>query len=142
MQRVSASQIRAIMQSRDQGKQGRKGRARGSNKYGAQRACVDGHNFDSKAEAQYYATLRQWERCGLIRDLELQKVFQLQGPAGPLLSEKAGRPLTYKADFVYFDERDGREVIVDVKGARTKLYQLKKAIMAQMGHPITEVAAK
>lgn len=141
MQRMKAAEFTAIALAREQGKPSRKGRARGPNKYGAVRTEVNGHRFDSKAEAAHYATLCGWERAGLIRDLRLQVPFALRGPAGPLLSE-AGNPLTYRADFVYFDVAEGRDVVVDVKGAKTSVYKLKKAIMAQMGLPITEVSVK
>ncbi|WP_104019097.1 DUF1064 domain-containing protein [Roseovarius nitratireducens] len=139
---MKASQFQAIVRAREQGKQGRnKDRPRGSNKYSAERTTLDGHKFDSKAEARRYATLRQMERAGLIRDLRLQEAYHLQGHDGPLFSE-AGRPLIYKADFVYIDVTDGQEVIEDVKGMKTQAYRLKKALMVQMGKPITEVSVR
>jgi len=139
MERMKAKDFNAIQHARDQGKQSRPGRARGSNKYGATRTTVNGTNFDSKAEAKYYGDLCRLEGAGLVSDIRMQVSFTLRGPGGPLRSE-TGRVLTYKADFVYLDVPTGREVIVDVKGAKTKLYKLKKAIMESMGHVIEEVA--
>jgi hypothetical protein len=46
---------------------------------------------------------------------------------------------TYIADFTYF-EKDGQQVIEDVKGVRTPVYRLKKKIIeAEYGIAITEI---
>ena len=47
------------------------------NKYGNTKVTVDGHTFDSKREYNRYCELKLMERAGLIKDLEMQKKFEL-----------------------------------------------------------------
>lgn len=115
--RLSRDEGRAILLS----KQAR------SNKYGALRTSVDGIAFDSKAEAQYYALLRLRERAGEVSAVELQKPFTLTAGAGFLVG-------TYRADFAFFDHKEKRERIIDVKGFDTPLSKWKrKHVRAQYG---------
>lgn len=96
------------------------GRA-GVNKFHARRTVVDGIRFDSRAEAVRYQELRLLERYGDVRELRMQVPF-------PLVVNGV-KVATYRADFAYVD-RDGQEVIEDVKGVRTPVYALKKRLMA------------
>lgn len=106
---------------------------------GYQRTTVDGITFDSKREAKRYQELQLLEKAGKITNLERQVRLELHGRKGPILTE-SGRIMTYVADFVYVDwSRQGRRVIEDVKGHRTELYRLKKAILAADGIEIEEV---
>lgn len=101
-------------------------------KYNAKKTVVDGITFDSKKEAARYRELRLLERAGKIRNLELQKKFELIPPqrdAGRL----AERAAYYKADFCY-DERSDElnawlPVVEDSKGVRTRDYILKRKLM-------------
>ena len=111
------------------------------NKYGARKEVVDGFTFDSGAEAKHYGILKLRVRAKEITDLKLQVPFVLLGADGKPLKSKDGRTLRYRADFTYIEVATQQLVIVDVKGAETKEYILKRAIMASMGHTITEVAA-
>lgn len=80
-------------------------------KYRAQRTMVDGIPFDSKREAyEYNNLLNLWGQL-FITDLELQPVFELHAPNGEVLGK-------YIADFRY-RTRDGKVVVVDVKGMET-----------------------
>lgn len=89
------------------------------NKYGAKKTVVDGITFASKAEARRYGELKLLEKAGEIRHLELQPKFDLT-----VNGEKIGR---YVADFRY---REGTESVVeDVKGFKTPVYRLKKALV-------------
>lgn len=106
------------------------------NKYRAKKIEVDGLTFDSHKEAARWFDLLNLQRAKLIIDLQRQVRFDLHGQHMPLVSDK-GRRLCYVADFVY--KRDGRQVIEDAKGFKTKDYKLKKAIMRAMGHEIVEV---
>ena len=47
-------------------------------KYGANKVEVDGIKFDSQRESERYIELKQLERVGIIKDLQLQVVFELQ----------------------------------------------------------------
>lgn len=105
-----------------------------SNKYGARRTVVDGHLFDSIAEARRYSELRMTELAGGLRDLELQPSFELL-----VNGIKVG---VYRADFRYMSPDSGAVVVEDVKGFRTPTYRLKrKLVEAIYGIEIVEVAA-
>ena len=47
------------------------------NKYGNSKIEYDGHTFDSLREKRRYAELKLLERAGKIKNLELQKKFEL-----------------------------------------------------------------
>lgn len=108
-------------------------------KYGNKKTPIDGHIFDSKKEAERYIQLRAMQKQGDISGLELQKKFILiptqRGPdiIGPRGGRKPGElifsEISYTADFVYYDERSKGFVVEDVKGYRTDVYKLKKAMM-------------
>ncbi len=95
-------------------------------KYRNQPTIVDGIKFDSRAESARYLLLRVLERAGQIRDLELQPEFILQ--EGFRKNGKAIRAIKYVADFRYYDNAKQKEVIEDVKGKKTSVYQLKKKL--------------
>lgn len=80
----------------------------------------------SKKEAKRFYELRMLQEIGEISDLKQQVRYVL------LTSEIKGREgeLAYIADFVYM--RGGKEVVEDVKGARTQIYLRKKRLMAKL----------
>lgn len=88
------------------------------NKYHAKKIEVDGHTFDSKAEARRYQQLRLMQMGGEISGLELQRRF--------VVFEKGAASIEYVADFCYRDERTRENVVEDVKGVRTEAYRLKR----------------
>lgn len=107
------------------------------NKYHNKKVEYKGLVFDSVKERNYYMYLEGLLEAGEITDLQLQVKYELQ----PRFKAKNGhiiRPITYIADFVYKD-KDGKEVIVDVKGFRTDVYKLKKKIMLYKGYDIIEI---
>lgn len=95
-------------------------------KYNARRVTVDGHTFDSKAEARRYNQLRLLQRVGDIADLELQPSFELQ-PGFTDASGKRQRAIHYIADFAY-TLPDGRRIVEDVKGVETAVFKLKRKL--------------
>lgn len=101
-----------------------KGMVRVTSKYHSKKVVVDGIEFDSKKEAKRYSELKLLERAGEIKELELQKVFELQ----PSFKKngKTYRKTTYKADFYYFNTKIGKYIVEDVKGFKTEVYKLKK----------------
>ena len=108
------------------------------NKYHNKKITYDGYKFDSKKEADYYNQLKLLQRAGLIRDLELQKTFILQ-PSFKL-NNKTRRQITYKADFTYFSNEDNKIHVIDVKGFKTDVYNVKKKMFEyKYGIEIEEV---
>lgn len=90
-------------------------------KYSAKPTFVDGIRFASKKEAARYEQLLLLVRGNVIKDLKLQPRFQL------IVNEK--KVCTYVADFEYLE--DGRRVVEDAKGMRTRDYIIKhKLLMA------------
>ena len=71
--------------------------------------------------------LEEAQNKGYIKELELQKIFEIQ----PKYINNKGehiRAITYKADFVYFDVKKDRFIVEDVKGYKTDVYKLKKKL--------------
>ena len=93
-------------------------------KYGNIKTELDGIMFDSRKEANYYATLKVREKAGEINDLILQPRFLLQEAF-----DKNGqhyRKIEYIADFEY--EQDGETRVIDVKGMKTDVFKLKQKL--------------
>jgi hypothetical protein len=72
-------------------------------------------------EANRWCELRMLEKAGLIQDLQRQVKFEL------IPKQDGERAVHYVADFVYVE--DGKKIVEDVKGMRTKEYRLKKKMM-------------
>lgn len=113
-----------------------------------------GIKFDSLKECRRYTELRMLEQAGKIKDLELQKAYELipaqyeetdeiytkgahKGEHKKVLLERA---IVYRADFVYFDCETGQQVVEDTKGMRTKEYVIKrKLLLWRFGIKIKEI---
>lgn len=110
-----------------------------NNKFNARKAVVDGIEFDSQREAEYYCELLLRQKAGEITKFELQPVFVLQ--EGYPWNGRKIREIKYIADFKVFYP-DGRIEIVDTKGYRTKEYLMKKKMLLKRYPDIwfTEVA--
>ena len=108
------------------------------NKYKNKKVIYDGIKFDSNREMAYYIKLKMLEQKGIIKDLELQKSFELQ-PSFKL-NGKTYKKITYKADFSYVSVQDNKLHIVDTKGFRTDVYKLKRKMFAyKYGIEIEEI---
>lgn len=87
--------------------------------------------FDSQKERRRFYDLQILQRAGEITDLQRQVEFELipsqKGADGKTLE----RPVKYIADFVYYDKRQGKQVVEDVKSpvTRTKDYVIKRKLM-------------
>ncbi len=90
------------------------------NKYGNKKTVVDGIPFDSKREAVRYSELKLLEKSGAIENLKLQVPFELI----PARADEKG--VKYIADFVYIE--DGRKIVEDSKGCKTKEYIVKRKL--------------
>lgn len=97
-------------------------------KYNSKKTVVDGQTFDSKKEANRYKELRLLEKAGVIKDLWTQVKFKLiPAQRDEATGKVIERECSYKADFVY--EEDGKTVVEDAKGFRTKEYVIKRKLM-------------
>lgn len=102
---------------------------KGESKYRSRKVVLDGVEFASLSEAQYYKQLALLEQRGVISQLQLQPEFELV-PAFRR-EGKHHRAVKYIADFAYIDE-DGRKTVVDVKGFRTPVYLLKRKLLLRI----------
>ena len=96
--------------------------------------------FDSLKELDYYFILKDRLKRGEIDDLRRQVSITIQ-PAFTFNGKKI-QAITYKADFVYIDRKDGLSHIIDVKGSKrtlTEVYKLKKKLLLYQGYEIEEV---
>lgn len=123
-------------------------------KYLNKKVVVDGMEFDSKKEADYYLYLKQRLETGEISCLRRQVPYELipavYGERVKHLKTKdkvervcLQKATNYYADFVYVETATGKEVVVDVKSKYTRTladYRLKKKMMlAFKGIELTEV---
>ena len=114
------------------------------NKYHNKTYTYDGIQFDSMKECRRYQELKLLEKAGKIKDLELQKTYELipaqyeestetytkgihkgEPKPGRLLE----RAVVYRADFAYIDCETGKYVVEDTKGFRTPEYILKRKML-------------
>ena len=97
-----------------------------ANKYYSRKVTKDGLTFDSNKEYRRFCELSLLERAGAIADLQRQVKFELI-PSQRIDGKVAERPCTYVADFVY--REDGKTVVEDTKGFKTKDYIIKRKLM-------------
>jgi hypothetical protein len=103
------------------------------------------HTFPSKAEAARYLQLKCLQKAGIVKEIELQPVFELIPAyqkccnhvwAGCLMKSKMPcgicgkkipviKAITYRADF-RVTYSDGHQEIEDVKGMETEIFKLKR----------------
>lgn len=81
----------------------------------------DGIKHDSIKEANRWCELLLLQRAGVIQDLQRQVKFLL------IPKQEGERAVYYIADFTYTE--NGKSVVEDAKGMRTKEYKLKKKMM-------------
>jgi hypothetical protein len=81
----------------------------------------DGIKHDSIKEANRWCELKLLERAGVIQDLQRQVKFLL------IPKQEGERAVYYVADFTYTE--NGKSVVEDTKGMRTKEYILKRKMM-------------
>lgn len=127
-------------------------------KYNNKHVVIDGIDFDSQTEGDYYVFLKSKVEAGEIDNLRMQVPYELIPPVygektvvkhlkrGDKIITKQcviQRPTYYLADFVYTDAKTGKEEVVDVKSPATRKkesYRLKKKMMlAFKGIEVIEV---
>lgn len=100
------------------------------NKYRNRKITFDGEIFDSIKEYRRFCELRLLERAGAITGLERQKSFTLIPAQYADVNGKrkcVERACNYVADFVYW--QDGKMIVEDTKGVKTKEYIIKRKLM-------------
>ena len=95
-------------------------------KYRAKKKQVGYIVFDSQKEGTRCEELLMLSKSGIIKNLQMQVKYELI-PAHRRSDGVLERAVNYKADFVY--EMDGKKVVEDVKGFRTKEYIIKRKLM-------------
>lgn len=106
-------------------------------KYGSKKITKDGITFDSLKEYRRFCELSLLEKAGKVTDLQRQVKFVLipaqyePDTIGARGGVKRGklieREVSYVADFVYTE--DGKRVVEDTKGFKTKDYIIKRKMM-------------
>lgn len=99
-------------------------------KYHNQHVVVDGHRFDSKAEAAYYGELLLREKAGEVESIEVHPRFAVVD------ADEHGPAVMYEADFAFGEcGPDGwGYTVVDCKSeitAAIPLFKLKWRLMQQ-----------
>ena len=90
-----------------------------------------GHGTSNK-EKNRGAVLELIQRQGLISGLQKQVVYDLIPAQYGIVNGKKRcieRACTYRADFVYFDEKLKELVVEDSKGFKTKDYIVRRKLM-------------
>ena len=106
-------------------------------KYKNKKVKYDGIVFDSLKEYNRYKELKLLERAGVIKELQTQVKYILI-PSQYLNGKCIERECSYIADFVYTE--NGKKVVEDTKGFRTKDYIIKRKLMLYIHKiKITEV---
>lgn len=108
-------------------------------KYNSKKTIIDGQVFDSRKEAKRYQELVLLENVGAIKNLSRQVKFVLiPSQRDEVTGKVVERECSYKADFEYTE--DGKTVVEDVKGFKTKEYIIKrKLLLWRYGIRIREV---
>lgn len=115
-------------------------------KYGNKKIIYDGLTFDSLKEYRRYRELVLLQRAGQISDLQRQVKYTLipaqyeitTDPKGKTKKKCIERECSYVADFIYLE--NGRAVVEDTKGFKTKEYIIKRKLMLYIhGIKIKEV---
>mgnify|MGYP003303535827 CR=1 FL=1 len=108
-------------------------------KYHSKKVTVGGEVFDSRKEYRRFCELSLLLRAGAITDLQRQVEFELiptqrePDTVGVRGGVKRGKVIeqkcSYVADFVYHNAEDGKMVVEDTKGFKTKDYIIKRKLM-------------
>ena len=88
---------------------------------------TDGIRHDSQKEATRWSFLKLQERLGTIQDLKRQVRFTVIPAQYDENGKLLEREVSYIADFCY--TINGKLVVEDVKGCKTKEYILKRKMM-------------
>ena len=106
-------------------------------KYGSKKVTRDGMTFDSVKEYRRFCELSLLQKAGAITELRRQVEYELipaqrePDTVGVRGGVKKGKTIElavkYVADFVY--KENGKEIVEDTKGFKTKDYIIKRKLM-------------
>ena len=106
-------------------------------KYHSKKITIDGNTFDSRKEYRRFCELSLLQRAGSITELSRQVEFELiptqrePDTIGVRGGVKRGKvielAMKYVADFVY--KENGKTIVEDTKGFKTKDYIIKRKLM-------------
>ena len=106
-------------------------------KYGSKKITRDGMTFDSLKEYRRFCELLLLQKAGAITELRRQVEYELipaqrePDTVGVRGGVKKGKTIElavkYVADFVY--KENGKEIVEDTKGFKTKDYIIKRKLM-------------
>ena len=94
-------------------------------KFRANCVTVDGITFDSGLEAARWSRLLQLQSAKCIGELRRQVVFIIAPSV--VINGRKKPAMKYTADFVYM--QNGKQVVEDVKGFKTKDYIMRRHLM-------------
>lgn len=94
-------------------------------RYVTYKPIINGIQFDSALEAQYFIYLLEMQDLGHITEFKRQETFELQPKF--IIGNKKVRPISYVADFV-ITWSDGTVSVIDVKGKETPEFKLKRKL--------------
>jgi len=103
-------------------------------KYNAKPVIVDGRRFDSTLEGKFYASLKLRERAGEVQGLACQREYKI------IVNGKHVR--SYFADFTFWDTREDRFRVIDVKGKDTPLSKFKRDLVEAIYGVRIEIVGK
>ena len=98
------------------------------NKYGNKKV----NGFDSIKEMKRFQELALMERAGKIQSLDRQVRFDLLPSQYDDNGKFLYHGITYIADFAYW--KDGKYIVEDCKGFKTKEYNMKKKLLYYFRH--------
>jgi hypothetical protein len=96
-------------------------------KYGNILVRKNGYTFDSQAECAMYCDLLLLEKAKKVRNVIVHPRFTLL-EAYDTLSGKPVKKLEYEADFEFYDIERKRRRVIDCKGYRTDVFEIKEKL--------------
>ena len=96
-------------------------------KYHSRKITIDNQTFDSMKEFGRWKDLQRLLGAGVITELKRQVKFELIPSQKNEFGKVIERPVTYVADYVY--TKNGKQIVEDVKGYKTKEYVIKRKLM-------------
>jgi hypothetical protein len=104
-------------------------------KYNAKKVQLDGHTFDSKAEARRYCELLLLKEANEIHSLKVHPRYTLLDPF--TVKGVRYRGIYYESDFEYVE--NGRMITEDVKGFSTQVFRIKRKLFLKRWGDIYEL---
>ena len=125
-------------------------------KYYSKKVTSNGIKFDSKKEAERYATLSLLQRAGLIQDLKMQECFELLPRQMKKVQVRLKTKVKtvervdemavhYHADFFYYDTQKDRYIIEEIKSPMTahiRDYPLRRKLVKLMVARLNQQAGR